>query len=492
MKLCDIVKEKEAVIFGDGETEVFGLSHNTNELKAGDMYFCLKGTKVDGHDFAFDAVKKGASVIVSEKRLELPEGATNVVVGSTRRAMAEFASEFFLNPSKDMIVIMITGTNGKTTTSYMIAKIFESAGKKVGVVGTNGVFVGSKKHESGMTTPDPIFLQQMLAEMKDSGVQIVVMEMSAHALFYEKNWGVMSDISIFSNLTQDHLDFFLDMQSYGQAKKKLFSKKHSKFAVLNADDEFTREIIDGIDIPYVTYARSHDADFALASSCDNFVGQTFDVLFDGGRLDAKINLAGLFNISNALSAIAAAKLCGVSNEHIRSGLLKLESVPGRFNVKIAAGKKWVIDYAHTPDGLVNILSSARELLNKANGGKLISVFGCGGNRDKLKRPLMGEISSRLSDITVITSDNPRFEEPERIIDEIASGVNAGAKVFKEVNRKKAIALASKLAGENDIIVVSGKGAEDYIDIQGEKVHYSDNEAIEELETIEELGEGGRE
>ncbi len=478
MTLCQIIDGKEAVVFGDENIEVKGLSHDTRETKEGDMFFCLKGENVDGHEKAHEAIQKGAKVIVSEKRLNVPEGIANVIVGSTRRAMAEFASMFFGNPSKDMTTIMVTGTNGKTTTTYFLKKIFEEANKKVGVVGTNGVFFGGKNYHTGMTTPDPISLQNILRDMKNDGVQVVLMEMSAHALFYQKNWGVMSDISIFSNLTQDHLDFFSTMEKYGEAKKLLFDSKHSKFAVLNSDDDFSKKIIDGINIPFLTYGKRADADYYATNIVSNFGVQNFDVVFKNKSVQFEINMSGLFNVSNALSAIVATHVCGVDFETIKRGIKALEYVPGRFNCYSRHGKNFVIDYAHSPDGLVNILSSTRELLKQ--GGKLISVFGCGGNRDKTKRPLMGQISTTLADLSIFTSDNPRLEDPLDIIADIETGAIGGSNFVIEPNRKDAIALAFAYATDKDIIVISGKGAEDYIDQNGEKTHYSDEETINEL------------
>ena len=474
-----MIDGKDMMLFGDDDIDVLGLEHNSSKVKKGDMFFCLKGTTSDGHNFVYEAIKNGARAIVSEKRIETPKNVANIVVGNTRRAMSEMASEFYSNPSKDMLVVSITGTNGKTTTSYMLASIFEAARKKVGVIGTNGVLVGGKKIETAMTTPDPIELQKIFAYMREKGVEVIVMEMSAHALFYQKNWGVMSDISIFTNLSEDHLDFFANMEKYGKAKKMLFSSKASKVAVINMDDSFAQSIIKDIDIPYLTVSKQATADCFATSIINNFSNQTFDACGKDWKIKVNINMGGLFNISNALCAIGAARLCGISNQDIVLGLSNLQSVPGRFNIKFARGKKFIIDYAHTPDGLENILKACRELLSNKES-KLISVFGCGGNRDALKRPIMGDISTRLADVTIITSDNPRLENPQEIIEEIESGVTTEAVYYKEVDRVKAIQLAEKLAGSEDIIVISGKGIENYMDIGGKKIPYSDQSVIDEL------------
>lgn len=479
MKLSELLKGTDYKILGQKQDcEVLGIKHQSEDIKNDDMFFCLKGSKQDGHDFALEATQHGASVIVSERDLNLPKDIINVVTNDTRKAMAIVSSNFYKNPSKDMQVVMVTGTNGKTTTTYLLDSICKSAGKNSAIIGTNGAIVNGKVIQTNMTTPDPIELQKLLRYMKDRGVEVVIMEMSAHALELQKNSGIMSDISIFTNLTQDHLDYFLSMKNYGEAKQKLFNSKASKFAVLNIDDNFSKEIIKTIDIPYFSTSINADADFTAMDIKSEKAGQTFKLYTDNCLHEIALNLDGRFNVSNSLGAIAAANKLGISYKNIISGLQSLKSVPGRFNSFLINGKKFIVDYAHTPDGLENILKAGRQLLR--SNGKLISIFGCGGNRDKLKRPIMGQISSRLSDITIITSDNPRLENPLDIISDIENGVESGANYYIEPDRRKAIKLGFNLASQNDIIIVSGKGAEDYIDIGGVKTHYADSETIEEL------------
>ena len=467
-------------VFGSDENiEIKGLKHKSEECESGDVFFCLKGEKFDGHDFYLDAIKNGASVIVSERKLCVPGFVKNIVVESARSAMAECASNYFDRPSKDMKIVMVTGTNGKTTSTYMIESILKVAGMKTGVIGTNGAFVGNNKIETNMTTPDPIELQKIMKDMKDSGVEVVIMEMSAHALELQKNRGVVSDIAVFTNLTEDHLDFFSSMEKYGEAKKKLFQKNATKFAVLNMDDGYAYEIINNISVPYATVGMNDEFDFFASDIKRANVGQSFTLNHDDHSFEVMIQMDGKFNISNALGAIAVAKRLGISDAKIQEGLEKMKGVPGRFNTYFVNGKKFIVDYAHTPDGLANILLASREILDK--GKKLISVFGCGGNREKEKRSIMGALSTELADKTIITSDNPRFENPLDIIHDIESGVHAGAEYYIEPDRKKAILLAYKLAEIGDIVVVSGKGAEDYIDKGGVKTHYKDSEVIEEIE-----------
>lgn len=481
MKLKELINGLDCEVYNDDDKlsiDVAGLKHKSNEVLEGDMFFCLNGSKFNGEDFVDEAVLNGAKVIVSQSKLNLPNMVANVVTNNVRKLMSLISSNYYNNPSKDMKIIMITGTNGKTTSTYMVDSICKSAGLKTGIIGTNGAIINNHIISTNMTTPDPIELQNILAIMRDKGVEVVIMEMSAHALELQKNSGIMSDISVFTNLTQDHLDYFLNMENYGNAKKKLFNKCYSKFAVLNIDDVFTSKIIEGIDIPYCTIGKNQDADFYAYDIKNVDRGQEFKFCHDDSVVDMIINLDGRFNISNALGAIAVAKRLGIPYEKIKTGLLNLKAVPGRFNSFKIGGKKFIVDYAHTPDGLENILNASRQLL-KSNG-KLISIFGCGGNRDALKRPIMGEISSRLADITILTSDNPRFEDPNLIIEDIRSGIKNCAEHYIEPDRRKAIMLGFKLASDNDVIVVSGKGCEDYIDKCGIKTHYSDSEVIEEL------------
>jgi len=480
MDLKKILNEIDYKFYGETEdVDINNLQHNSSKVQDGDMFFCLKGNNFDGHDWGIEAALSGAKVIVSDHKLNLPNMIANVVVKDTRMAMAECAANFYGCPAKYMKIVAITGTNGKTTSTYMVDSILKTAGIKTGLIGTNGVFVGEDKFETNMTTPDPIELQKLLKIMMDRGVEVVIMEMSAHALELQKNRGIMSDVAVFTNLTQDHLDYFSSMEKYGEAKKKLFTKDAAKIAVLNMDDVYANEILKNINIPYVTIGIGEDFDFSASKIKHEQVGQKFKISHNKKEFNIEINLDGKFNVSNALGAIAVAKLLGVPDKKIQKGLKNLKSVPGRFNTFIIGGKKFIIDYAHTPDGLANILCATREILQK--NGRIISVFGCGGNRDKTKRPIMGALSTELAEVTVITSDNPRFEDPMDIIHEIEDGVHLGKDYYIEPDRRKAIKLAFSLASSNDIIVVSGKGSEDYIDKGGVKTHYSDSETIEEIE-----------
>lgn len=473
MILSEIIKNFDTKVIGDN-VQVKNLCHNSKEVTKGDMFFCLTGGVVDGHMFAKEAEANGASVIVAERELDV--NCTQVIVNSTRAAMAVFASNYFSNPSKDLIIVGVTGTNGKTTTTYILQSIVTAAGKNAAIIGTNGVIYNGEIINTFATTPDPILLQSLLLNLKQKGAEVVIMEMSAHAAYYQKLRGVMTDIILFTNLSQDHLDFFITMENYGESKRKLFDKNFADYAVINFDDAFGISLAKETNLPYLSYSiNKKDCDIKAEKIEQTTTSINYTCCFQNKKFEVSQNLIGTFNISNGLCAIGGALLLGCTEEHIKSGLANLKSVPGRFNTKIVNDILFVIDYAHTPDGLENILRATRPLAKN----KLISVFGCGGNRDNSKRHIMGEISGRLADLTIITSDNSRLEDPNAIISDIESGISG--RYIKQADRKQAIKLAFKLAGSGDCIVISGKGAEDYIDCGGKKTSYSDAEVIKEIE-----------
>jgi len=479
MELYKLLQDFEYLAKGNIAENVQNLSHNSKEENANGVFFAIDGTTNQGLDFVEEAISKGAKVIVSSKKIEdLPEDVTNIVTSDVRKAMSLMASRFYSLPSEQMYMIGVTGTNGKTTSTYMLKSIFESEGRKVGVIGTNGICFADKKLDSSMTTPDPIYLQKVLREMADNGVEIVCMEMSAHALELQKNWGIMFDVALFTNLTQDHLDFFEDMQSYAKAKAKLFSPLASKKAVINIDDSFGKVLLENCKIPALTISldKEKGADFTAMNIVDNGTSQEFGLSVGKYLLPIKLNLGGEFNVSNCLGAMACAYIYGSSLRNIVEGVEKLKEVEGRFNCYMINGVKVVIDFAHTPDGLENILSACK----KQTQGKLISVFGCGGNRDSDKRPKMGLISSSLADFSIITNDNPRFEKPEDIAKDIEKGMPPCSPYSIVLDRKRAIRLAISMADKGDTVVIAGKGAEGYIDALGVKTPYSDKAVVENI------------
>ncbi len=480
MKLSKLLEGIDAECNNFEDADIKSLTHNSKEVENGGLFFAIEGTKVNGCEFILDAIASGASAVVSSKDLNI-SGVTTIKVDDVREAMSKMSANFYGHPDKDMLIFGVTGTNGKTTSTYMLASVLKEAGHKVGVIGTNGVFLNGVKLDSNLTTPDPIYLLKTLAFFKEKGATAVCMEVSAHALELQKTRGIMTDIALFTNLTQDHLDFFSNMDNYGEAKAKLFSKDMSKMAVFNLDDDFGKELFLRTDLPALTYSRErvnpnfNDANIIASNEAHNTSSQTFTVKTPVGEEEIELSLLGGFNVSNALGVIGAGILAGIDLETIKRGLKSLQKVDGRFNSYDVNGIRVVIDYAHTPDGLCNILKSAREITD----GRVISVFGCGGNRDRAKRSIMGKISSDLADYTIVTTDNPRYERPEDIARDVALGLTE--KPYSvELDRKKAIRLAISMAKEGDTIVLAGKGAEPYIDMLGVKTPYEDRRVVEEI------------
>ena len=435
------------------------------------MFVCLKGENTDGHFFAEQAIKNGAKYVVCERELGVTKN--EIIVKNTRVALAVLASNFYNNACKSLKIIAITGTNGKTTTTYLIKSILEAAGKKVGLIGTEGAFVNQQYFKVNLTTPDPLDLHKLFYTMQQNGCEYCVMEASAHSLYFDKLYGINFEVAIFSNLTQDHLDFFKTMENYAAAKLKLFSKFTSKLAVLNFDDSFIRKMANNLEIPYISFALESPADCFAIDIQKNCYTSSFVLNLNDEVFDVSINLPGKYNIQNALAAATCVSLLGIKKEQICEGLKNLKFVSGRFNpVPLYSGATAIIDFAHTPDGIKNILMAIRELKPK----RLITVFGCGGNRDKTKRPQMAEISEKLSTFTIATSDNPRFENPELILDDIEKGFSTD-RYIRVCDRAKAVEVALNLARRGDIVAILGKGAEEYQDINGVKARYSDYEVV---------------
>lgn len=472
MNLRELLKNIDCEVYGDENIEIENLTHNSKVENINGLFFALNGNNVNGLDYVYEAIENGAKVVVSEEKID--ENITNVVVKDARKAMSLIAKEFYFSPADKLFIVGVTGTNGKTTTTYMLKSIFEKAGKKVGVIGTNGIMINNKKYASDFTTPDPILLQKTLSEMVENGVDIVCMETSAHALELQKLWGIMTDIALFTNLSQDHLDYFKNMNNYFEAKRKYFTRDYARFGVVNIDDPYGKIIYETSEIPLISYSKVKESqsDIKAEDIKTKSSGQEFMVKSMKGDFIINLNMLGSFNVSNALGAITAAIMAGVDIKDIQSALENLEKVDGRFNSYFINGARVIVDYAHTPDGLENILKSAREFTEN----RLISVFGCGGNRDKGKRHIMGEISTSLADLTIITSDNPRFEDPIDIIEDVERGVVSGDYLL-ETDRITAIKKALNIAKQGDTIVISGKGAENYFDINGEKIPYKTDAGI---------------
>ena len=475
MKLFELTKNLECQIYGDEEIEIEDIVYDSRKVKNGTMFVCLKGENADGHDYIKSAEQKGAKVVVCERKMEVD--VTQVVCRSTRKALSILFANFYSNPQKDLKMIAITGTNGKTTSSFLIKNILEEAGKTVGLIGTQGAFIGQQFFETGMTTPDPEMLFKLLFEMKENGLEFVVMEASAHALELDKLEGIVFEVGLFTNFTQDHLDFFGTMEKYKQSKLKLFSSKMIKSAVLNFDDPVGKEIAECIDVPYVSYGLYSPCDiFAIdvsrKISKTEYVVNLLDNVFD-----VRSNLLGEFNIYNSLGSAGTCALLGVNERDIKKGLESLKSVPGRLNsIQLSNGATAIIDFAHTPDGVEKVLTALSNMPFK----RIITVVGCGGNRDKSKRPQMGKIAEDLSDFVVLTSDNPRFENPELIIDDIEFGMRKSTHT-RFADRTIAVRHAIEISRSGDAIAILGKGAEEYQDINGVKSPYNDFEVVRDID-----------
>lgn len=471
MNLENLIKNLEAKVIGETNIDILDITYNSKKVKKGSLFVCLCGENSDGHDFAKDAERNGAAAILCEKQVQVK--IPQIIVSSTRKALSKVFSCFYDNPQNKLKIIGLTGTNGKTTTSFLIKSILEESGKKVGLIGTQGAFIGKQFFQTGLTTPDPQLLFKLLKQMVDFGVEYVVMEVSAHALALDKTEGIVFEVGVLTNLTQDHLDFFKTMENYQRAKFKLFEENKIKSAVLNFDDEFGRKLAETITVPFLSYSLNNPSDVFAAKIGNKNGKNKFIVNILDNVFDVESNLIGEFNIYNSLAAASVAAMLGCSTKQIKNGLEKLLGVEGRLNrFNLSNGVVAFIDFAHTPDGIEQALNAIRELKFK----QIITVFGCSGNRDKDKRHKMGQIAEKLSDYVVLTTDNPRFENPELILDDIEIGMEKTAHT-RFVSREQAIEFALTLAKKGDCVAILGKGAETYQDINGVNVPYSDFEVV---------------
>jgi UDP-N-acetylmuramoyl-L-alanyl-D-glutamate--2,6-diaminopimelate ligase len=454
---------------------VIGISYDSRAIAPGQVFVALKGQHADGTAFARQAIERGAAAVVSEQAAPPDVHVPWAIVEDARLALSVLAAAFYRNPSREMRVIGITGTNGKTTTAYLLASIFEAAGIRCGILGTVAYRVGPGPNgvrEAGRTTPEAPDLQELLREMVDRGCGACAMEVSSHALSQRRVDEMSFAAAVFTNLTRDHLDFHADMDDYFRAKRRLFEMlPRDAPGLLNLDDPRGASLVDAGGRP-VTYAIKSSADIMPGPLSFSLEGLDFNVRTPRGAVHVRSKLVGRPNVYNILAAVSAATALDVPLDAIERGLQSLDGVPGRFQVVSGAKDEVtvVVDYAHTDDALRNLLETARPLAN----GRLITVFGCGGDRDRTKRPLMGAVAGRLSDVIVITSDNPRSEDPNRIIEEIQRGLTADTRrrdpatgrdsaqqVLTIVDRREAITRAIELAAPGDVVLVAGKGHEKY-------------------------------
>jgi UDP-N-acetylmuramoyl-L-alanyl-D-glutamate--2,6-diaminopimelate ligase len=453
-------------LLGDGPAvEIGGLAYDNRAVEPGTLFFCVPGFTRDGHDFAPDAIERGAAALVVARPLEL--GVPEVVVDDVRAAMATAAARFYGDPTARLPVVGITGTNGKTTTAFLVRHLLEAAGRRCGLLGTVKRVVGGREEEVERTTPEAIDLQATFRAMLDGGDRACAMEVSSHALELGRVAGIRFAARVFTNLTQDHLDFHETMEAYFAAKRRLF--EGPGLAVVNVDDEYGRRLADEVDC--VTYAIDQDADYRATDVEFDLMGSRFRC----GELDLSTPLPGLFNVQNVLAAVATARSLGVPAEAIAAALPEFGRVPGRFE-PVDEGQDFgvLVDYAHTPEALENVLLAARPVTR----GRLHVVFGAGGDRDRGKRSLMGAAAARLADRVLVTSDNPRSEAPDAIIDEIMEG--AGADAERITDRRTAIATAIESAREGDVVVIAGKGHE-----QGQEFENGRKEPFDDVEVARE-------
>ena len=452
---------------GNGEIEITSVESSSLTVKEGSAFVCIKGYETDGHKYAKNAAEKGAAVIVAQDDVDV--SCPVVRVKDTRRTLAVMCNEFHNNPSREFKLVGVTGTNGKTTTTFLIKQILEKAGQKVGLIGTNQIMIGDEIYPASRTTPDSFELQGLFRKMADSKVDTVVMEVSSHALYLDRVYGSDFDVGVFTNLTQDHLDFHKTMENYRDAKAILFNI--CKKGVINTDDESGAFIAKNAMCEVLTYGVDRKAEI----KADNAVLEQRGVSFDIEGEKYSLAIPGKFSVYNALSAIGALKALGVDDEIIRQGLSEAKGVRGRAEVvPVSENFTVLVDYAHTPDGIENILKTAKGFAK----GRVVILFGCGGDRDNTKRPVMGEIASSLADFCIVTSDNPRTENPMDIINEILPGVKGEHIVIE--NRREAIEYAIKNAKKDDVIILAGKGHEDYQQIGKEKIHFDEVEILMEL------------
>ena len=477
MKLSQLTMDMPELVKLTGDAEIASLTANSREQCEQGLFFCIRGGKVDAHDFAPQAIENGCVALVVERELDID--CPQVLVTDVRAAMTRMASAFNGHPQQRMKLVGITGTKGKTTTTFLLKSIFEAAGIRCGIIGTTGCIAGSTKLPSKLTTPDPIEMFRILRIMADAGVQVVCMEVSAHALYLRKLTGIVFEAAAYTNLSQDHLDFFGSMENYLAAKRLLFTTGMARNAAVNVDEETTEIVREGMTCPYMTYGISQEADLFARDIDITESGVSFTLNLRNLHTErVHLLLTGMFNVYNALAAAACALILGVALEDVRKGLEAVVSVPGRVEMLgTRTPYRMILDYSHSPDALENILRTVREFCR----GRLILVFGCGGDRDKGKRPMMGEIAGRLADYSILTSDNPRFEDPMAILAAIEAGIRpTGAKYEVIENRREAIRQAMEMAVGGDIIVLAGKGHETYQDIKGVKHPFDEKRVVSEL------------
>lgn len=480
MKLQDLLKDVNVLeIRGSSDVEVGSIRTDSRKSGKNSLFVAIKGVQVDGHQYIENALQLGATVIVYEEDIDTEKkDITYVKVNHTAEAAGIIAANWYENPSKKLNLVGVTGTNGKTTTATLLYEVFRRLGYKAGLLSTVANYIDGTVYHATHTTPDPLSLNEMLAKMVNAGCEYAFMEVSSHAIHQRRIAGLTFKGGIFTNLTQDHLDYHRTMEEYLKAKKKFFDDlPSSSFALTNADDKNGSVMLQNTKARKYTYSVRGLGDFKARIIEKHFDGTAVEI--DGNEV--QLQFVGVFNVYNLLAVYAAGVLLQQKPEEILVILSTLKPVAGRFEtIRSAQGYTAIVDYAHTPDALTNVLEAIHEVLD--GNGRVITVVGCGGNRDKTKRPIMAREAVRLSDQAILTSDNPRFEEPEAIINDMADGLSSDQmkKTLLIVEREQAIKTACMLAREGDVILIAGKGHEDYQDVKGVKYHFDDREIVRKI------------
>ena len=459
----------------DLDVEITDITADSRKVTAGSVFVCVSGTRVDAHVFAADARRAGAVAVIGER--DTGDGSVNVIVDSCRRAYALACANFYGRPQQRLKLVGVTGTNGKTTTSVLIKNILEYAGHSVGLIGTISNVIGGIEVAANYTTPEAKEFYSLLRQMADAGAEYVVSEISSHALDQNRVEGCVFDVGVFTNLTQDHLDYHVTMEAYAAAKAKLFAV--SRISVVNADDPAGARMLEAAEGETLTYsARSDDADLTAKNVELRSNGASYELVTRGDIARIITRMPGMFNVYNTLAAASAAYALGVPLATVKEALAISHGVKGRLEVvPTDTDYTVIIDYAHTPDGIENILRAVRDFAD----GRVICLFGCGGDRDKTKRPLMGSVAASLADYLFVTSDNPRTEDPEAIIADILEGVkDSGTPYTVITDRTEAIAAALAEAKAGDVVILAGKGHETYQILGTEKIHYDEREIIADI------------
>jgi UDP-N-acetylmuramoyl-L-alanyl-D-glutamate--2,6-diaminopimelate ligase len=480
MKLQDLLKNVDVLeIKGNENIEVSDIQTDSRKSDENSLFIAIKGVQVDGHQYISSAIKQGATVIVHEEDIDTSKtGVTYVKVAHSAEAAGIIATTWYGNPAEKLKLVGVTGTNGKTTTATLLYDVFRKLGYKAGLLSTVANYIDGEMLPATHTTPDPLTLNHLLNEMVKTGCEYAFMEVSSHAIHQRRVSGLTFSGGIFTNLTQDHLDYHGTMEEYLKAKKKFFDDlPASAFALTNADDKNGAVMLQNTKAKKYSYSVRGLADFKARIIEKHFDGTAVE--FDGREV--QLQFVGVFNVYNLLAVYAAATLLGHKPEEVLVVLSTLKPVAGRFEtIRSPQGFTAIVDYAHTPDALTNVLEAIHEVLD--GNGRVITVVGCGGNRDKTKRPIMAREAVRLSDQAILTSDNPRYEEPQAIINDMADGLNSEQmkKTLLIVEREQAIKTACMIAKEGDVILIAGKGHEDYQDVKGVKYHFDDREVVRNI------------